>query len=152
LDHPAQVAQPLVDAEIVLDVVAVVPVGAGVEGHQPQAGDAQVGQVVDPPGQTLQVAHPVPVGAEKGLHVEAVDDGALPPQVAGVGDPHTSPSPVLGVQLNRDCGDRRHIWSKFSDVVLCDNAACATNGSPGKSLGNQPQQQGCSIWLQSGVP
>src|SRR5690606_39733749 len=45
-------------------------------------------EVVDAVGQALQVTAAVAVGVEVGLDVEAVDDRALPPQVAGVGDPH----------------------------------------------------------------
>src|SRR3712207_7637263 len=45
-------AQPRVDAVEVGDVVAVVPLGGRVEGHQPQAGHAEVGQVVDALGES----------------------------------------------------------------------------------------------------
>ena len=88
LDEVAERAQPRVDAVVVGDVVAVVAVGGREERHQPQAGDAQVGEVVHPLGEPLEVAHAVAVPVHEGLHVQAVDDGRLPPQVTGLGDPH----------------------------------------------------------------
>src|SRR3712207_4635321 len=91
LDQVAVAAQARVDAVEVGDVVAVVALGGRVEGHQPQAGDAEVGQVVDPLGQALEVTAPVAVPVEVGLDVEAVDDSRLPPDVGGVGDPHVVP-------------------------------------------------------------
>ena len=63
LDEVTQVAQPRVDAEEVGDVVAVVDVTRRVERHQPQAGDAEVGEVVDPARHARQVALPVAVGS-----------------------------------------------------------------------------------------
>ena len=89
LDQLAVVAQAGVDAVEVRDVVAVVTVRARVERHQPQAGDPELGEVVDALGEPAEIAHPVPVGVVEGLDVEAVDDRALPPQVARVGDSHT---------------------------------------------------------------
>ena len=88
LDEVPEVAQPRVDAVEVGDVVAVVAVGRRVERHQPDAGDAEVGEVVDALGQPAEVAAAVAVGVEVGLDVEAVDDGVLPPQVGSVGNPH----------------------------------------------------------------
>ena len=102
-----------IDAEEVRDVVAVVAVGRGIERHQPQAADAQPGQVVDPLGQPDQIAAAVAVGVEERLDVEAVEDRVLPPQVAGGLDRHRrSPgrtcSPKRGVDLlDRVAGRRR---------------------------------------------
>jgi hypothetical protein len=84
LDEVPEVPQARVDPEEVADVVAVVPSWRGIERHQPQAGDAQARQVVDLPDQPLEVTDPVAVGVEVGLHVQAVDDRVLPPQVAGL--------------------------------------------------------------------
>ena len=83
LHHVAQAAQPRVDAVVVGDVVAVVPVRGRVERHQPQAGDPEPGQVVDPVGQPGEVADPVAVAVGEQLDVQAVDHRVLPPQVAG---------------------------------------------------------------------
>ena len=88
LDEVAVGAQPRVDAVEVGDVVAVVAVAGRIEGHQPQAGDAEVGEVVDPLGEPDEVAAAVAVPVHEGLDVQAVDDGVLPPQVGRVGDPH----------------------------------------------------------------
>ena len=88
LDEVAQGAQPGIDPEVVADVVAVVEVGRGVERHQPQAGDAQAGQVVDLVGQAGEVAAAVAVAVHERLDVQAVEDRVLPPQVGGEVDPH----------------------------------------------------------------
>ncbi len=90
LDEVAEAAEPPVDAVEVDDVVAVVAVGRRVDGHQPQAGDAERRQVVEPLREALQVTGAVAVGVEVGLDVEAVDDRRLPPQVGGVGEPHAA--------------------------------------------------------------
>ena len=81
LGHVAEVAEARVDAEVVADVVAVVLVGRRVERHQPDAGGAEVGDVVDVVDQAVEVV-------VEGLDVEAVDDRVLPPQVAGRGEAH----------------------------------------------------------------
>ena len=47
LDEVAERAQPRVDAEEVGDVVAVVLARGRVERHEPQARDAEVGEVLD---------------------------------------------------------------------------------------------------------
>ena len=84
-DHRGEVperAEPLVDAVVVGDVVAIVAVRRGVERHEPQAAHAHAGEVVDPLAQPREVAHPVVVPVEERLHVEAVDHRVLPPHVA----------------------------------------------------------------------
>src|SRR4029453_15139805 len=90
LDQVAVRAQPGVDAVEVGDVVAVVALGRRVKGHQPQAGDAEVGEVVDALGQAREVADAVAVPVHERLDVQAVDDRVLPPEIGGVGDPHTA--------------------------------------------------------------
>ena len=71
-----------VDAEEVGDVVAVVLAGGRVEGHQPQAGHAEVGEVLDAFGHAADVAGAVAVPVVERLDVGAVEDRVLPPQVA----------------------------------------------------------------------
>ena len=83
VEHVAQVAEPRIDREVVGDVVAVVAVGRRVEGHQPQARGAQARGVIDALDEPGEVAAAVAVGVVELLDVEAVDDGVLPPQVAG---------------------------------------------------------------------
>ena len=97
LDDVAEGAQPRVDGVEVADVVAVVLQRARVERHQPDAGHAEVGQVVDLAGQPGEVTPPVAVAVGVPLDVQAVDDGVLQPQVAGVGDAHVAvPTPRGG--------------------------------------------------------
>ena len=81
LRERAEVAKPGINAVEVGDVVAVVSLGRGEEGHQPDAGDAEAGKVVDAFGQTVKVADAVAIAIEEHLDVETVDDGVLPPQV-----------------------------------------------------------------------
>ena len=81
-------AEPLVDPVEVGDVVAVVALDRRVERHQPEARDAEAGEVVDALGQADQVAAAVAVRVQEHLDVEAVDDRVLPPQVAGGLAPH----------------------------------------------------------------
>ena len=110
LDEVAVAAEPRVDAVEVGDVVAVVAVGARVEGHQPEARHAEVGEVVDALREPGEVADAVAVAVEERLDVEAVDDGGLPPQVAGVGDLHDClPQPREQLALRRAGGSAS--WS-----------------------------------------
>src|SRR5690606_24324525 len=55
LDEVTVGAQPRIDPVVVGDVVPVVAVRGRVERHQPQTGDADVGEVVDPLGQPGEV-------------------------------------------------------------------------------------------------
>ena len=73
--------EPGIDAVEVGDVVAVVSLSRGEEGHQPDAGDAEPGKVVDAFGQTVEVADAIAVAIEEDLNVKAVNDGVFPPQV-----------------------------------------------------------------------
>ncbi len=88
LDEVARGAQARVDAEEVGDVVAVVAPGGRVERHEPQAGDAEVGEVLHALGHAPQVADAVAVAVLEGLDVGAVEHGRLPPHVAGLAQPH----------------------------------------------------------------
>ena len=90
IDELAEASEARIDPVVVAHVITVVAVGRRVEGHQPQAGNAEPGQVVDLPDQAPEVAHAIAVRVEVGLDVEAVDDRVLPPQIAGLVEPHTS--------------------------------------------------------------
>ena len=79
LGEVAQGADPGMDVVVVRDVVAVVLARRGVDGVQPDAGDAQPRQVVEPDDQALEVADAVRVGVLEGLDIQAVDDGFLVP-------------------------------------------------------------------------
>ena len=86
LGEVAERAEARVDGVVVGDVVAVVAVGGRVERHQPDAGDPEPGEVVDVLGESAEVADAVAVGVGERLHVEAVDDGVLPPEIRRGGD------------------------------------------------------------------
>ncbi len=96
LHEVAEAAQARVHPAVVAHVVAVVAVGRGIERHQPEAGDTEAGQIIDLPHQTREVADAVAVGVAEGLHVQAVDDRVLPPQVAGLAQTHGSALGELG--------------------------------------------------------
>src|SRR5690606_20245133 len=51
------------------------------EGCEPQAGDAQSVQVIEPAAQPFEVADAVAVRVHEGADVQAVDDGVLVPEV-----------------------------------------------------------------------
>ena len=131
LDEVAERAQPRVDAVEVGDVVAVVAVGRRVEGHQPDAGDAEPAQVVDLLGEAAEVAAPVAVAVDVGLDVQAVDDGVLPPQVGGLGQSHALPPPQLGEDLLAERVEERLLL--LPDVVQVDlvEAELGVLGEPG---------------------
>lgn len=91
-DHVAEGAEPGVDVVEVGDVVAVVEVGRRLERHEPDARDAELGEVVEPLREPVEVAAAVVVPVHEGLDVEAVDDGGLPPEVPAVGGAHDQPT------------------------------------------------------------
>jgi hypothetical protein len=81
-------AEPRIDRVVVGDVVAVVPVDGRIERHQPDARDAESGEIVDVCGEASEVAHAVAVGVGERLDVEAVEHRVLPPQVGGCRNAH----------------------------------------------------------------
>ena len=64
------------------DVVAVVFQRRGEDRHQPEAGHAQVAQVVQFLGQAAQIAVAVAVAVVKAAHVDFVEDGILVPKAS----------------------------------------------------------------------
>jgi hypothetical protein len=76
----AQRAESRVDAHVVGDVVAVVAQRRGIERQQPDAGDAEVGEVVELPRQPGEIAYAVAAGIEISLDVQLIDDGVFVPQ------------------------------------------------------------------------
>jgi hypothetical protein len=66
-----------VDSVEVGDVVAVILARRGIEGLQPDAGDAEAGQVVEPPAHPFEVADGVAVGVEVFRDRHAADDRVL---------------------------------------------------------------------------
>ena len=93
LDEVAERAQVGMDRVEVGDVVAVVPIRARMDGVQPDAGDTEPGQVVEPVDEARQVADPVPVGILVGVDVEAVDDSLTEPSFG-----HRHPLPADPLQ------------------------------------------------------
>src|SRR4051812_38169600 len=101
----AQRAVAGVDTVVVGDVVAIVAMGRGLEGHQPDGRHAQSVQIVQPPRQTTKVADAIGVGIHVGANGQAIDDRVLVPEIAdhaacldALGSPKTTPS--LGRRAN----------------------------------------------------
>jgi hypothetical protein len=78
-----------VDRVEVGDVVAAVAQRRGVHGQQPDAVDAQPGEVVELLGQPEEVARAVVVAVEEPAQMDLVEDGALEPERVAL-------EPVLG--------------------------------------------------------
>ena len=72
-----------IDVDVVGDVVAVVAQGRGEEREQPEAGDAEVLEVVELGEQAGEVADAVCVGVHEGADVELVDDRVFVPEWIG---------------------------------------------------------------------
>ncbi|MFK4562285.1 hypothetical protein ABIF95_004815 [Bradyrhizobium ottawaense] len=81
LDEIAERAVTRIHAVIVGDVVAVVAAGRGLERHQPDRGDAEAMQIVEPAEQALEVADAVTVGVHIGADGKAVDHAILVPEI-----------------------------------------------------------------------
>ena len=98
--------------------------------------------MVDPLGQPDEVADAVAVPVHEGLDVEAVDDGVLPPEVGGVGDPHAGTA-TAGCRRH-DVQLRQHVLAEgveeaallLADVVQVDlvEAQVGVLGEPGRVL------------------
>ncbi len=69
-----------IDVPVVGDVVAIVLERRGEERQQPDGGNAQVLDIVEPLGEAAEVADAIAVTIAKRAHVELVDDGVLVPQ------------------------------------------------------------------------
>ena len=80
-DEVAERAVARIDAVIVGDVVAVVLAGRRLKRHQPDRGDAEPVQIVEPPQQALEIADAVAVGIHIGADGQAIDDAVLVPEV-----------------------------------------------------------------------
>jgi hypothetical protein len=89
----AHLAEPRVHAEVVSDVVPAVTPRRRVDGVQPDRGDAQAGQVIQPGDQAPEVAYPVVVGVLEQPDVNGVEDAGPVP----AGNHHRS-SCLVGVR------------------------------------------------------
>ena len=81
LDEIAERAVARVDGVVVGHVVAVVAVRRFLEGHQPDRGDAEPLQVIEPAHEAFEVADAVAVGIHVRADGQAVDDRVLVPEV-----------------------------------------------------------------------
>ena len=81
LDEVAERAVARIDAVIVGDVVAVVRAGRGLERHQPDRGDAEALQIIQPPQQALEIADAVAIGVHIGADGKAIEYAVLVPEV-----------------------------------------------------------------------
>ena len=79
--HRAEVG---IDVAIVGDVVAVVAPGRGIERQQPERGDAEVLQIVEPLGQAGEIADAVVVAVGERLDVQLIDDRVLEPELVAL--------------------------------------------------------------------
>lgn len=98
-DEVAERAVTGIDAVIVGDIVAVVAAGRGLEGHQPDGGDAEAVQIVEPAQQALEIADPIAVGIHIGADGEAIDHAILVPEII---DHARSPGGSAEVRRLRD--------------------------------------------------
>src|SRR6202011_988871 len=73
-----------IDGAVVVNVIAVIAAGRGVERQQPQRGDAEVLQIAELFGQASEIADAVIVAVGEGFDVELIDDGILVPKLVGV--------------------------------------------------------------------
>jgi hypothetical protein len=69
-----------IDVDVIGNVVAVVAQGRGKKGKEPDAGDAEVLQVVKAREQTGEIPNAVAVGVSEGAHVKLIDDGVFVPE------------------------------------------------------------------------
>jgi hypothetical protein len=87
--HITERAVARVDGGVVGDVVAIVLERRGVEGQQPERGDAEVLQVVQLLSQAAEVADAIFVAVVERPHVQLIDDRVFVPEwVAMVGRRH----------------------------------------------------------------
>jgi hypothetical protein len=81
LDEIAESPCPRMDAVVVRHVIPVVTVRRRIEGQQPDAGDAQAGQIGELVREPDEIPDAVSVRIDERLDVQAVDDGVLVPEV-----------------------------------------------------------------------
>jgi hypothetical protein len=70
-----------IDPVVIRDVVAVVLSRRGLERHQPDRGDPEPVQIIEPAHQALEIAYAVRIGVHVGANREAVDDRVLVPEI-----------------------------------------------------------------------
>src|SRR5262249_58054137 len=71
------------DVRVVRDVVAVVLEGRGVHRLEPEAVDAERGNVIQPGRETGEIADAIPVAVGERLHMELIKHSVLVPEGIG---------------------------------------------------------------------
>ena len=66
LDEVAERAVARIDAVVVGDIVTIVAAGRRLERHQPDRGDTEPVQIIQPPQQALEIADAVAIGIHVG--------------------------------------------------------------------------------------
>jgi len=69
------------DAVVVRDVISIVAIRGRIEGHQPDARDAETREIREAIGESDEIADAVAIGIEECLDVQAIDDRVLVPEV-----------------------------------------------------------------------
>ncbi|MGY3078449.1 hypothetical protein ACVWZZ_004857 [Bradyrhizobium sp. LM6.10] len=95
-DEIAQRAVTGIDAVIVGDVVAVVAARRGLERHQPDRGDAEPVQIIEPTQQSLEIADAVAVGIHIGADGQAIEHAVLVPEIVD-----HAPQPRCSAEVRR---------------------------------------------------
>jgi hypothetical protein len=86
-DKIAERAIAWIDAVVIRYVIAIIAQWRRLERHQPDGGDTQPVQVVQPPHQALEVTDAVAVGIHVASNRQAIDDRVLVPQIVDHGLP-----------------------------------------------------------------
>src|SRR5690349_9898628 len=81
LNEVAQRAVSGIDSIIIGDVVTIVPAGRRLKRHQPDRGDAEPLQIIQPAQQPFEVTDAVAVGVHVSRDREAVKDAVFVPEV-----------------------------------------------------------------------
>src|SRR5687768_2053959 len=81
LGEVTEITKPWVNAVVITDVVTVVAVQGGVEGHEPDTGDTDAGEIIEALRQAAKVPDTIAVAVHVSFDIQAVEDGVLPPKV-----------------------------------------------------------------------
>ncbi len=80
-DEVSERAIARIDAVIVRYVVAAVAARRGLERHQPDRGDAEPVEIIQPAQQPLEIADTIAIGIHIGVDGKTVDNAVLVPEV-----------------------------------------------------------------------
>src|SRR3954463_5008290 len=81
-DQPIKVpdlAEDRIDIDVVGDVVAEVGHWRSEDGGNPDRIDAEVDQIAEPAGDSVQISYAIIVAVLKGSRVDLINDGGFPP-------------------------------------------------------------------------